>query len=351
MPQVTHDQRLLLRARPRRAITGFVAAGLLGVIAGSASARSQETRPAAVRRLAAFFWHDSPNDLAAFAGIRAALKEAGLPHELTVHQSSSDAGRAKVLLGEIRAAGCDLVFAMGTQATLLARAHAGDLPIVYTAVTNPVASGVVSGWEGSGANLAGNSNWIPPETVLRVFRLAVPNLARLGMLRSRNAGVVSAAELSAMREHLAGKDVPNVEVVEALVDDASGIAAGVRKLTEAGVQAIWVPIDITIYQNMAAVRAAAGTVPLLSSSLQGTREGAVAGVLVDYELLGKRAAAIALDVLRRGRPAAEIPVDTMRSYQVIVNLGAARRVGYELPSSLLVLADVLIDADADRERR
>ena len=202
--------------------------------------------------------------------------------------------------------------------------------------------------------MTGASNWIPPETVLRVFRQAVPALARLGVLRSANAGLVSGAEVQAMRDHLAQANAPKVEIVERVVADAPGIPAAVRELLAARVQAIWIPIDITIYQNTMVARDAVGNagVPLLASSLQGARKGAVAGVLVDYEMLGTRAAALALDVLAGRCKPGDVPVDTMRGYQVIVNLEAARRCGYEVPLSLLVLADVLIDdGEGDRGRR
>jgi putative ABC transport system substrate-binding protein len=321
--------------------------GVLLPLLTASPAPAQDSRPAP-RRLAAFLWHEAPNDLDALAGIRKALATAGVPHELLVRQADSDRARADAQLAELRAAGPELVFALGTQAVLLARGQLGAIPIVFTAVTNPVVSRVVPSWDGSGGALAGNSNWIAPETVLHVFQLAVPGLARLGMLRSRNAGVVSAAELQAMRARLAQPGAPALEVVEAVVDDERGIAGAVRALRDARVQALWVPIDFTIYQNMAAVRDALGRsgVPIVTSALQAARSGAAAGVVVDYELLGQRAAVLALDVLERRRAPASIPVETMRSYQVIVDLDAARRCGYELPLSLLVIADVLLDASA-----
>ena len=296
-------------------------------------------------RLAAFLWHESPNDLATLAGIEKGLVAAGLRPEVARFAAHGDAEAAKRELARLAAGGFDLVFALGTQSALLTRDAILDRPVIYSAVTDPVASGVVKGWDGSGSHLAGVSNAIPPETVLHVFQRAVPQLARLGILRSRTAGVVSAAELARMRAHLTTKGAPALTVVEALTDDAQGIAQAVQELVAQQVQAIWIPIDIVIYQNLAQVRAALGKarVPLLSSSLQGARSGAVAGVLVDYELLGECTAALALEVLAGKRKPGTIPTVTLRSYQVVVNLAAARDLGYELPLSLLALADVLLD--------
>ena len=327
--------------------------------------------------LGVFFWHSSPNDAAALRGIREALAIAAPGADLVVRNAEEDPTAAARLLDELRSAQVDLIFAMGTQAALHAAARVHDVPIVYTAVTNPVESALVPTWKGSGRNVAGNSNWIAPDTLLRVFRLAVPKLTRLGILRSRASGVVSAAELRAMRQWLAQPDAPDVQVIEAFIDVAAstpptepvnrveaadpatdiaspgsagpGIAGAVQKLAAQDVQAIWVPIDFLVYQSMPAVLAAsrAAHLPVVSSSLRAARDGAVAGVVVDYVMLGKRAVVIALDVLQGRRPPGEIPVGTMQAYQVVVDPEAARRCGYELPLSLLVLADVVLGEDGD----
>jgi putative ABC transport system substrate-binding protein len=301
----------------------------------------------APRRLGVFSWHDSPNDRTTLAGIRAGLEAARLRCEFVERSADSDRERGLKMLDEL--AGCELVFAMGTQAALLAKERIHDRPVVFAAVSDPVASGVVGSWEASASNLAGSSNWIAPESILRTFQRAVPGLEKLGMLRSRDAGVVSAAELRNLRQHL-DQTRTRITVVEAVTADAAGIGAAVQSLLAQDVQAIWIPIDLTIYQNMPAVLAALGArpVPLVTTAMQASRSGASVAVIVDYRLLGQRTAALALDILAGRTVPGAAPVVTLRSYQVVVNLAAARLCGYRLPLSLLELADVLIDEDPAR---
>ncbi len=296
-------------------------------------------------KFGAFFWHESPNDEVALDGVRAALAARGHPFDLIVRSAGGDADRAAQILAEMREESLDLVFAMGTQAALLCKDAFGQVPVVYTAVTNPVESGVVTSWTGSGRRLAGNSNWLPPETILRVFRLAVPNLGRLGVLRSERGDVVSGAELRSVRKALDREGAPKIELVEEIVDGPDGIAPAVERLARRGVEAIWIPIDYVVYESIDRVLAAARPhhLPLVSSSLRGARQGAVAGVVVDYELLGERAVLIALDILDHGTDPGTIPVGTMQGYRVVVNLAAATRCGYELPLSLLAVADVILE--------
>ena len=305
------------------------------------------TPAVAQKRLGVFFWHDSPNDLATFAGIQKGLQQSGLPHTFVEHRADSDPKKAAAALTALRSERCDLVFAMGTQAALLARDALHDVPVVFAAVSDPVASGVVKSWDGSGTNLCGGSNWIAPQNVLDVFRLAVPGMRRLGMLRSATSGVVSEAESASMRAHLASLPVGHLELHEAIAKDAAGLPAAVAQLLEQRVDAIWIPIDITVYQDLGAVKAALGTsqVPLLTTAAAGIRGGALVGAVVDYPLHGRRVAALAIDVLTRGKDPGTLPVDRLRGTLVTVNLAAARQSGIELPLSLLALADVLIDPD------
>jgi putative ABC transport system substrate-binding protein len=326
----------------------------LSVLAGAVlcAAAPAQDRP---WQIGVLMWHRPENDLQALAGLETALRVAGRPHQLLVEDADSSAERAVAALERFRARPVDLVVALGTQAALLCRQHLPDLPVVFTAVTDPVESGVVPSWAGSGRNLAGNSNRIAPETVLAMFRRAVPDLRRLGILRSAETGVVSLAELRAMERHLAELPAgrPRVELVEEIATGVEDLGAAVGRLAAAGCQAVWIPIDFLVYENMGPVTAAAAArrLPLVSSSLAGATSGAVVGVVVDYEMLGERAALLVLEILARGRDPGSLPIGTMQGYQVVVNLAAARRLGYDLPLPLLALADRLLDDEGDGGRR
>ena len=323
----------------------LVVAMAAAMVALVVAARTQAPVTPPTTVLAAFFWHDAPNDEAAFEGIDRGLRAGGVVPDWFVRRAGSDRARAAAQLAEIAAARPRLVFALGTQATLLAREHLRGVPVVFTAVTNPVESGIAAGWESAGEGLCGNSNWIAPEKIAEAFRLAVPGLSRLGIVRSTASGVVSAAELRQMQRHLREPGAPQLELLAAVVERADELPAAVARLRKQGVQAVWVPIDHLVYENMALLRAGlrGSGVPMVSSSLRGARAGATAGVLVDYAMLGERAAAMACAVLAgKARPDA-IPVGTMQSWHLVVNLAAARESGYEVPLGALLVADRILD--------
>lgn len=304
----------------------------------------------APHRLGVFLWHESPNDLTTLTGIKAGLTVAGVACEFVERHANGELDRACQQLDDLAGERCALVFVLGTQATLLAKQHLRSVPLVFAAVTNPVTAGIVADWGPSGSNLCGASNWIDPGNVLELFRLAVPDLRRLGMLRSRSNGVVSAAEKAATSALLARLGAPPIELVEEIAADADDLPRATAALLARHVDAIWVPIDLTVYSAIPTVQAALGAskVPLLTTAAAGVRAGATVGTIVDYRLHGRRAAALALQVLH-GRAPGTLPIDRMHSSLVIVNLAAARRRHVELPLSILALADELIDAEGLHE--
>lgn len=333
-----------------RAMRSLLAAALGGLTSILAAQTPAEAPPPP--RIGVFFWHDSPNDVATFGGVRRGLEEAGVACEFVVRQADGDVLRASDCLDELAAARCRVVLALGTQATLLARDSALGAPVVFAAVTNPVSAGIASDWNGVGPGVAGASSWIDPHRVLEVFRLAVPGVHRLGMLRSLDDGVVSAAELREMRTVLAEPAAPAVEIVEAVARDADDLPRAVERLLAAGVDAIWVPIDITVYQHIPSIERAmaARPVPLLTTSATGVSAGAMVGASIDYRLHGRRAAALLLRVLAGADPGA-LPIDRMHSSVVAVDVAAARRARLDLPLSLLAVADELLAPEVQRGGR
>lgn len=321
-------------------------AALLAAASPTAAAqREAATTPKA--RVGVFLWHESPNDDATLAGVRRGLEDAGVTAELIVRRADSDAERAARMLGQLDGLDCRLVLALGTRSTQLAQQHLRATPIVFAAVTNPVTAGIVPDWNAKVPNLAGASNWIGPRSVLEVFRLAVPELRSLGMLRSTASGTVSAAERRDMLAHLASEDAPDVTLHEVTVERAEDLADAARQLRRRGVDAIWIPIDLTVYQHVHEIREALrdAPLPLLTTAMTGVQNGALVGAAVDYDLHGRRAATLIQTALQRGRVTGQ-PVDRMQSSLVYVNLRAARESDIELPLSLLAVADELIAPEA-----
>ena len=306
------------------------------------------TAPGAERgapaRVGVLFWHDSPNDARAWQGVQDGFRLAGLEWRPDVRDVNRDEDLARRILAAWEADGYDLVYAFGTEAALLAKETVTKTPVVFTAVTNPFGRGIVDSWEGSGTNLAGNSNWIPPPEVFRVFQSAVPGLARLGVVLNEQ-NPVSLEEVAEARRHFLAAPAKALKLLEEGIDGPDDLDRAVRRVLDRGAQAVWIPIDLDVYQNLERVSAVTMPlgIPLLASAGSAVETDAVVGVAVDYRTLGRNSVVYAKRILVDGADPGSMPIGRMRSFRVIVNLDAARRTGFTIPLPLLATADEILD--------
>ena len=294
------------------------------------------TRPRAFDddAIVAFLWHDSPNDRKALAGVRRGLEALGRLDDLRVVNVDRDEDRARERLLACERDGVDLLLSFGTTATRLARRHVRRVPVVFTAVTNPVLANIVPSWKGSGSNVAGNSNWLDRRGMLRAFRQAVPGLRRLLVLTSAG-NAVSDAEVREASD--VAKETGLSIVRRTVKKDADPVAEVEAGLANA--EALWIPIDFSLYQEepLSRIVAAARRLgkPVVSSAERCAGEGALVVVTVDYETLGLRACSLVKKVLA-GTPPGSLAVGRSRSSRVYIDLDAARRLGRELPLDLVL---------------
>lgn len=324
---------------------------LLLVVAATLGATSAPPAAAQAHTIGVLFWHDSPNDQTAFAGLREGLDATGRKFTLVVRRADSSPKKARACLAEFRQRPVDLVVAMGTEATRLARAHLQGIPLVFTAVTDPVSSGVVSSWKGSGSFVAGNSNHIAPHRVLDDFRRTLPGLRALAVLHSPD-NLVSRAEIEGMQAELRKRASLGIRLVVRPVRDAAEVAAAAETaLAES--DALWIPIDYGIYTHMDVIAATARQLgkPIVTTA-QKAAPHAVVAILPDYHTLGMSAVDIIDRILRRGIEPGAIPIGVMQGRILVVNLRAARRLGVRVPIEALAAADRIVpDDQAEAGRR
>ena len=292
--------------------------------------------------IALFVWHDSPNDLEAIVGLERGLAVLGLAASVVTYDVDRDEKKAVELLRRLDGGAARLVVALGTRATLLAREHVKNVPVVFTAVTNPVLSGITASWRGSSSNVAGNSSWLDRGEMLDAFRLAVPELGTLAVLRTKG-NAVSRAEVTEAREALGSQ--PGLVLEEVVLEKVDELDDALERAL-AKAKAVWIPIDYQLYQEgplkRIIARAAEAGIPVVSSTPRCVGAGALVVVTVDYRALGLKAASIIKRVLVDGVSPGDIPVGRMSSARIFVDFAAARRAGRKLPKDLIFRAHRLL---------
>ena len=216
-----------------------------------------------------------------------------------------------------------------------------SIPIVFVAVGDPVANGLVKSLARPGGNVTGLSNLTRDLAGKRVeiLREAIPGLRRLAIL----ANVANVAVVLEMRDAQAAARSLGYEVITMEIRQAEDIAPAFETLGDRA-DAIYIVIDALVFTNRAGINALALNARL--PTMSGNRESIAAGGLISYgpnfpELF--RRAADYIDKILRGAKPADIPVEQPAKFDLVVNLKTAKALGLTMPPPLLARADEVIE--------
>lgn len=246
-----------------------------------------------------------------------ALKEAGYVDGVNIklivnNAAGSDSDlnvMAKSLVSQ-----CDLTLGIGTGAAQALKAQeekiASTNPLLFTAVTDPVAVKLVNSNEHPDSFVTGTSDMNPVVDQIGLIKKYIPEADKIGIFYT---GSETNSEVQAQ---LAKQEAERqgLEVVIGTITDATDLQAVLRKLcaTE-GLDAIYIPTDNTVASNMNAVKSVLNEYHILT--VCGEESMASAGghitLSVDYYQLGKKAGEMAVKILKNGKTPSELPVYSM----------------------------------------
>jgi len=230
----------------------------------------------------------------------------------------------------------DLIFSIATPTTqACASAVQGtDIPVVFGAVTDPVAGGFAESWERPGGQVTGASDWADVEAQVKLG-MDIHPAQRLGVIY--NAGEVnSVVQINELKKVKASLNI--TEIVEATAASTADVHAAAMSLV-GRVDAIWVPSDNTVAAAIQSVVAVCEEydIPLFASDVDMARSGAISGLGLDYYVNGKTAGQLAARVLKGENPG-DIPIATTPMTIVYLCPAAAEKMGVTIPEAVLATA-------------
>jgi putative tryptophan/tyrosine transport system substrate-binding protein len=228
----------------------------------------------------------------------------------------------------------DLIYSISTVSTqgAVAAAKGTKIPIVFSALTDPVAAKVVDSWDKPGGTCTGASDWVEISPQLKLFKEILPGIKRLGTIY--NAGEAnSVVQIKELKKAAAGYGI--TKIIEATAATTADVYAAANSLI-GRVDAIWVPTDSTVVSSLGSVLkiCEANKIPLFAAEGSIVEKGAICAVGFSYYELGKMAGKIAVRVLKGENPG-DIPVAKAPLTDLFINLSAAKRMGVDIPQSVL----------------
>lgn len=274
-------------------------------------------------------------------GFQDDLVENGIQVDYSIHNAQANMGTASQIATQIMGERPDLILAIATPsaqtcAQALKKApQMQNTPMLFSAITDPVAAGLVDDLQHPDANITGVSDMLPLEQHMEMVRDFLPEMKSLGVMY--NSGEAnSKSSVDYLKRVGAAMDF---EVVEATVSRTSDVYQAAKSLV-GKVDAVFVPTDNTVVEALeSAIRVCTQSkMPLFAADVDSVRRGAIAAMGFDYYQHGRQTGAMARRILEGAR-IGDTPVETQQTLQLHVNPDAARKMGLAVPEAIIARAD------------
>ncbi len=301
------------------------------------------TANAAPARISISQFVEHPALNAVMKGFKDDLQENGVTAEYKDYNANGNMGTAGQIATQIASDAPDLIVAIATptaQACAKAYEKAPQLaktPMLFTAITDPLAAGLVKDYMHPGPNITGVSNQMPMEKHLEMLRRVLPKLATLGVLY--NSGEVNSVSNVKRLKEAAAK--MNITILDGPVTNSADVYQAAQSLV-GKVDALFVPTDNTVVSALEAVIKVCDRtqLPLFSADTDSVKRGAIAAMGFDYYQHGKQTGAMARKILAGSKPET-LPVEFQKDLAFHINPKAAERMGLRIDKAILDSADTL----------
>lgn len=265
-------------------------------------------------------------------GFVAALKDKGYEDgkniELDIQNAQGDTPTAQQIASKFVSDKKDMIFAIATPTAQAAYNATKDIPILITAVTDPIEAGLVSDMDKPDTNVTGTSDYLSVETNAKLINKLVPGAKKVGVMycTSEANSTVQVKELKAYAKE------NNLEVVEKGVTNSSEINAAVSSLV-GKVDVLFVPTDNLIVSSVPIISKVANenNLPVIASEEGAVSTGALACNGIDYYKLGYQTGLQAVKVID-GTETKDIPLETLKETTLVINEDTLKALGMEKPS-------------------
>ena len=241
----------------------------------------------------------------------------------------ADSTTLNQIAADLIADGVDVIIPIATPAALIMQAATEEnaIPVVFSAVSDPVGAGLVDSLEAPGSNITGTSDALKVEAVIDLMLAANPDLKKLGLLYDQGQDASKSA-IAAAKAYCETKGIETVEKTGTTNDE---LALAADALIAAKVDAVFTPTDNTVMTAELAIyeKFVDAKIPHYAGADSFALNGAFCGYGVNYVTLGTSTADIAVDVLVNGAQPASTPVQIMSSGIATVNTEVASAIGLD----------------------
>ena len=257
-------------------------------------------------------------------------------YESAQGQPATAAQIARKLVGESP----DVIVAIATPSAqaVVSATEANPIPVVFSAVTDPLGAKLVSDMQKPGSNVTGLSDMVNVKQHLALIKEFKADVKRIGVPfnpgEANSVAIVEALKAAASEQ--------GIEIIEAAAPKTSDVMMAASQLVGKA-DVIYCPTDNTVISALESVVKVGidAQIPVFAADTDSVKRGVVAAVGYDYFDLGLQTGEIVLQILN-GTPAGDIAVKMAEGTSLFVNPAMAEKMGIAVPQSVLDRATEIV---------
>jgi putative ABC transport system substrate-binding protein len=270
-------------------------------------------------------------------GFLAALKDAGITEgtnlKVDFNNAQGDSANNLSIAQKIASADNDLVLGIATPSALALVQQVKKTPVLFAAVTDPLAAKIVSNMDKPGGNVSGASD-TNPEAISQLMEFIASNFPKVksvGLVI--NEGEPNAVIMAKKAEE--GLSKHGIKLIKASVTTTSEVKQAAESLI-GRVDAFYITLDNTVVSGVDTLIKLAKDkhIPFFSSDRDTVEKGAFATVGFKYYDHGYQVGLMAVDILKNGKKPADMKVTVPDKLDLILNLKAAVDQGIEVTDAM-----------------
>jgi putative tryptophan/tyrosine transport system substrate-binding protein len=286
---------------------------------------------------------EHPSLDAAREGFIEALKDAGYEEgknlKLDYQNAQGDMNNNMSIAQKLVSDKSDLILAIATPSAQAAVQATKDIPILFTAITDPVGAELVQSLEKPGGNATGTSDTHPDaiKKTIEAIKLFIPNAKKVGIIYN-NGEPNSVVNVKNAKEAL---EAAGLEAVETTISTSSEVKQAAESMV-GRVDVLYIPKDNTVVAALESVITVANdkNIPTFVGEGDSVKRGTFASYGFDYHDLGYTTGKMAVEILKGKKPS-DMPVGFPENLELYVNKKAAEEEGITLSEDQLKDAKIV----------
>ena len=232
----------------------------------------------------------------------------------------------------------DLMIGVATSVAMAMQAATENsgIPVVFSAVSDPVSAGLVEALDKPGENITGTSDFLDATAVMNLMFAANPEIQKVGLLYDVGQDSSKTA-IETAKSYLQSKGVTVVEKTGRTNDE---LIQAAQNLVAEKVEAIFTPTDNTVMKAELAIYEilADAKIPHYTGADSFALNGAFLGYGVDYANLGKETANMVCEILVDKKPVSSMNVRTFDNGTATINTEICEKLGYNFEELKTIFA-------------